>query len=599
MRMSILLKAQPKAEPYLKQLPIWPSESVQISSYKPATKAMLAPDIDISFTNIAESDPFIKASIARDYINQLSALGVQKMAFDDLLRDNVRQGQSIGNSKMQAYKPFVRELYRRYQGAFSKFPLAIDGNGRHCMLNSLYDFGKAIFRSAFRDLEKTHFLHPDLRELDIWKVGLQQLPTEMHYLDCVQSIERRRKQSPDEDLQLIEDARVVFEHLRYDDREMQSWSARTWAILNSIPSIPVRTNLGSSPNYRVARMRNVLQSSSFSTFSKAVIPEHENIAWSQCPVLLNTPGTLVLGHIPSRGIPSAKTVLDHLVFLSNNRGQVAPQEILAYVADIKAAYQFLQGRVNDLYSVDQKAKIWFNVEANDIKFMTTPTFQDSWKCIEELCMNMNQDSTKIQRVRTFLVPFADLLDHYGVEKVVPPDAVPLPEPTTDHSLLMLRNFQRLRREGKLIDVTLLVGETKFEAHRVILATASKYWEGMLTGGFSESSQKVITLHEINSRAISAVLDYIYSGEAPVDNSLDISDNLQDLTDQLSVSEMWKLDDLKAKLQYRLCQEDWIRPETVKDILACAEDSRAYTLANVCKRYIANNRTIVQRESSRY
>lgn len=599
--MGHLLESFPESTPYLKQLPIWPSESKQLLPYKPANKAMLAPDYDISFTGLTENDTFIQASVAGKYSNELIKLGVKRISLDMLLVENVHQGGEIETSKIVSYKNFVASLYRRNPGTFSKYPLAIDGNKHHCMINSLYDHKNPIFIAAFRD-KKTHFMHPDLRGLDIWQnAGLRLQPTEICYLECVNSINRRRKEaSPIEDDQLIADARTVFEYLSWDTQEMQSWKSGTWATLHEIPAVPVKTEFGDNPEYRKPEMRNILQNSNFTTFSKAVTPEHISIAWSQCPILKNKLGSFVLTCIPNNGIPSTETVLKHLIFLSENRCLVAWQEIRAYVADIKACYQHLQDRTSSLSPPDRRAEIWFNADAGDVNGMDQSTFRDSWACSEELCSGLNNDSSQIKYVRTLLIPFADLLDHYGVEKHVPPTCLSLPTEPTDHPALMLAAFQRFRKEGKLLDVQLEVENERLNAHRIVLAAASTYWEKLLTSGFAESNKKIIPLPELRAKTVTEVLDYIYTGDVSgISQSADPSDTLQGLMYQLEVSDMWHLDSLKAQLEYQICRNDLdlIRPESVQYILKLAESTRASSLSQVCERYISDNRQIVLRENA--
>lgn len=599
--MGHLLKSFPKSTPYLKQLPIWPSESNQLPRHRPANKMWLSPGYDISFTGLTDNVHFIQASVAKKYSNELDTLGVKRISLDTLLVNNVRQGEKIEASNIVSYKNFVAGLYRRNTGAFSKYPLAIDENRHHCMINSLYDHKNPIFIAAFRD-KKTHFMHRDLRVLDIWQnAGLRLQPTEISYLECVNSIDRRRKEaSPIEDDQLVADARTVFEYLSWDTQEMQSWNSRTWATLREIPAVPVKTEFGDNPEYRKPKMRNILQNSKFTTFSKAVTPEHVSIAWSQCPILKNKLGSFVLTCIPNNGIPSTETVLKHLIFLSENRRLIALQEIRAYVADIKACYQHLQRKTSSLSAPDRRAEIWFNVDAGDVNGMDQNTFRNSWACSEDLCSGLNSDSSQIKYVRTFLIPFADLLDHYGVEKHVPPTCLSLPTEPTDHPTLMLAAFQRFRKGGKLQDVQLEVEGELLNAHRIVLAAASTYWEGLFTSGFEESNKKIIPLPELKAKTVTAVLDYIYTGDVSgISQSADPSDTLQDLMYQLEVSDLWHLDSLKAQLEYQICRNDLdlIRPESVQDILVHARSARASSLSQVCERYISNNRQIVLRENA--
>lgn len=599
--MGSLRKLYPESTEYLKHLPIWPSEG-ESSSYKPATEAMLAPDYSISFTILTKNDPFIRASVATTYSSELSSLGVRKMSFDALLRDHVYSGQTIENDKIPSYKSFLLSLYRSNAGAFLQHPLAIDQNRQHRMPNSLYDITNDIFHAAFRGM-KTHFLHPDLQDLHIWQnAGLRkEITDQSYYLECVRSIEQRRKaSSPIEDDQLVTDARTVFKYLSWDDQKMQSWNSSTWNILYTIPIVPAQREFSNSPEYRKPQMRNVLRNSNFTTLSAAITPEHVNIAWSQCPTLKHKLGSFVLSRIPNNGIPSTESVLKHLTFLSENYLTVAQQEIPAYISDVKACYEHLQSRISSLPLPDRKARIWLNVEATDIVLMSQSTFRGSWTCSELLCSGLKSDSSQIQYVRSFLVPFASLLDHYRVEKYFPSEEIEPPTPSTEYSAVILSDFRRLRQEGKLLDITLDVENTKIEAHKIILATASKYWERMLTGSFRETNEGIIPLPELKAKTVTTVLEYMYTGEVSgINKSADPSDTLQELMYQLEVSDLWDLNGLKGKLQYQICRKDLelIRPETAQRILEYAKDAKATSLVRICENYISKNREIVNRENA--
>ena len=79
-----------------------------------------------------------------------------------------------------------------------------------------------------------------------------------------------------------------------------------------------------------------------------------------------------------------------------------------------------------------------------------------------------------------------------------------------------------RDAGQFIDITLVVGPRKIQAHRNVLAGLSPYIEGLLTSGLSESAQ---TGHEMtigdestDGRSVEAIVDLMYSGRLAMSGS---------------------------------------------------------------------------------
>ena len=71
-----------------------------------------------------------------------------------------------------------------------------------------------------------------------------------------------------------------------------------------------------------------------------------------------------------------------------------------------------------------------------------------------------------------------------------------------------------RNAGKLIDVTLVCGERRVDAHKLVLVSMSPYLDGLLTSGLAESEahSKELTLEDMDGGAVEAVVDCMYSGK---------------------------------------------------------------------------------------
>lgn len=66
------------------------------------------------------------------------------------------------------------------------------------------------------------------------------------------------------------------------------------------------------------------------------------------------------------------------------------------------------------------------------------------------------------------------------------------------------------REKVLCDLTIKIGSKDINAHRIVLASNSEYFEKMLTGSFHESNSKEICINEISSSALELIIDYMYT-----------------------------------------------------------------------------------------
>jgi kelch-like protein 8 len=64
--------------------------------------------------------------------------------------------------------------------------------------------------------------------------------------------------------------------------------------------------------------------------------------------------------------------------------------------------------------------------------------------------------------------------------------------------------------GELCDVTLIVGERKIHAHRIVLASVSPYFKAMFTSKMSESVQDVITIGDVEDDIFFLLIQFIYS-----------------------------------------------------------------------------------------
>ena len=82
----------------------------------------------------------------------------------------------------------------------------------------------------------------------------------------------------------------------------------------------------------------------------------------------------------------------------------------------------------------------------------------------------------------------------------------------DHTQLLSSQFGYLLKTQDQSDVTFIVEEKLFEAHRIILSGRCEYFRALLYGGMREATNcEQIELHDTPARAFDYLLNYIYKG----------------------------------------------------------------------------------------
>ncbi|XP_029972832.1 zinc finger and BTB domain-containing protein 24 [Salarias fasciatus] len=112
-----------------------------------------------------------------------------------------------------------------------------------------------------------------------------------------------------------------------------------------------------------------------------------------------------------------------------------------------------------------------------------------------------------------------------------------------HNQSILSKFDHLRKRDLLCDVTLVVEDMHFKAHRALLAASSEYFTLMFAAGPQEGQdlQAFYQLDGVAAQTFAAVLEFIYSSQVSVDQSstqhllaaarlLEVSDLVDMLTD---------------------------------------------------------------------
>uniref|UniRef100_A0A7I4YR17 BTB domain-containing protein n=1 Tax=Haemonchus contortus TaxID=6289 RepID=A0A7I4YR17_HAECO len=102
---------------------------------------------------------------------------------------------------------------------------------------------------------------------------------------------------------------------------------------------------------------------------------------------------------------------------------------------------------------------------------------------------------------------------------VPPKVIDKKDSTPfeiDHTGFVSKSTASMFLSPDLSDVTFVVEEKEFPAHKFLLVAQSKYFRAMFLGGLKESNEDKVVLKETNSSAFHALLKYIYTGKLSMD-----------------------------------------------------------------------------------
>ncbi|KAM6969277.1 zinc finger and BTB domain-containing protein 24 [Tautogolabrus adspersus] len=107
-----------------------------------------------------------------------------------------------------------------------------------------------------------------------------------------------------------------------------------------------------------------------------------------------------------------------------------------------------------------------------------------------------------------------------------------------HKQTILSKFDKLRKKDILCDITLVVEDKQFKAHKALLAASSEFFSLMFTAGNQISGQSNFRLDGMAAKMFAAVLDFIYSAQVSVEES--VMEQLLETARLLKVSDLVKV-----------------------------------------------------------
>ena len=158
-----------------------------------------------------------------------------------------------------------------------------------------------------------------------------------------------------------------------------------------------------------------------------------------------------------------------------------------------------------------------------------------------------------------------------------------PAGVIDHVSSLSDNLGELVENSEYSDITLVVEDRKFPAHKVILAARSEYFRALLYGGMLESQpgKSEIELQETPAKPFEALLKYIYTGKM---NLLDVKE--EHLLDILGMAHRYGFVELETAISEYL--KAILNIKNVCLIYDLANMYSLKSLCNVCKEFMDRN-----------
>ena len=157
----------------------------------------------------------------------------------------------------------------------------------------------------------------------------------------------------------------------------------------------------------------------------------------------------------------------------------------------------------------------------------------------------------------------------------------------DYPRVLLSGLHVLQEQNQLCDVVIKVGERSFNAHKVVLAAASSYFNAMFTSGFKETGQSEIKI-DGNPECFELLLKFAYTSSVNMARLHDLLYDIFEMSCYMQFAEFSNscAEEISDILQYEV-SEDISLGDTLK-ISLLARDHGYKELAEVCDKRLAGN-----------
>lgn len=135
---------------------------------------------------------------------------------------------------------------------------------------------------------------------------------------------------------------------------------------------------------------------------------------------------------------------------------------------------------------------------------------------------------------------------------------------------LFNSLEDMYRHDRHTDTQLKVGDETFKCHRVVLASASPYFDAMFSSGMLESQNGTVNIHDCSVDVFRNILDFVYSGRKVV-----TFDNCEDLLKAAAIFQMRQL--------HEKCEQYLLSNLTPDNCLGAWKLAKSYDCPALCKK----------------
>ncbi|OBT62242.1 hypothetical protein VE03_08031 [Pseudogymnoascus sp. 23342-1-I1] len=611
----------------LKSIPFWPSCDTSCTKLICINDALMTDKPSLLVPWIKEYSRFIEPEFAILYEKCLLSLDIKKMPEEVLINHILPLPELLSGPDWHYYKLLVRAISQIYKSETQQYSLrhslkqskiAADKKKALCRTSNLFDHEDQIFTSAFRIEEESRFLHNDIKGFrSFWvKLGLRHrehgILNSTDYLQCLQAMERRiAVRNTALDAYLESDCLAVLAPLITPSSSVQRFGPDEWVSISWEAIFLTQTDFNIDPEYRRRLMATKAAQKGVLRLSEIVSHDYAAVCWSQTSFAAHEPTKEVLSKIPSNGKPSPTMVWRHVESLKELSQNLEQRYIRSFLADLHSSYAYIQDHLRDggaSHNIGNSA-IWLNLNSAEEKLESLEEIHCSWTGIQDLVLSSSCDAGRVKAVRPGLMRFENLLRSLGCQTITYPTVT---RPAVHHGSSVLASLQKLRDEGKLLDVKFFTEGKYIEAHRVVLAAVSEKCAAQFSGRWPVESvikcgEEEDPVDYLSYHTLSTMINFAY--EDKVDwSDMEISDTddarskatkLDMLLDLLKGADYWLIPALKSQVENRILDtnKEFVNIENATTIRERAAEASAKAIEQFCIEFIQDNHTMVERAKS--
>ncbi|XP_074115591.1 speckle-type POZ protein B-like isoform X2 [Cotesia typhae] len=145
------------------------------------------------------------------------------------------------------------------------------------------------------------------------------------------------------------------------------------------------------------------------------------------------------------------------------------------------------------------------------------------------------------------------------------------------------DFRDLLATKTKSDIVIIVGNKKFDAHKIVLIARSNFFKAMFSHDMKESKENKVTIPDIDPKIFEKLLEFIYT-----DQIGDLDDFAEEL---LEASDKYQLQGLKETCEISLAKT--LNTENAIKVLILADRYNATQLKEIVRRHININFTEIK------